>query len=246
MFCSNCGNKLDEGSVFCGNCGAEVTNFKNSKPNSQFENKSTKRNESPDDLNKRVDSTFYLDSEKKYLIRPNLNCEVKNDILADKPRLEYFIGKNTNYYFDEFHQCINNKSKPRFNFAAFFLWIYHAFYRNTWKEFFYMLYPPYLLGQISYILAMFFLSQNLVGTGSMTITGICFLIFFCSILWGLVQQIKYAKYFNIIYLHHIDSVISDEIAQENKSATKRVIASFIIFGAIVFLNKIVITSLFYF
>jgi len=188
MYCPRCGEKLDENSIFCGNCGFKVDFNMQSSPNKKTEKNNFNENMKTDRI------SFCPNFFKNYIKKPVLNNQPQNNILGNMPKLEKLIGENTNYYISEFQQCIS-ENQVHFNGAAFVFWFFHAYKRDTIKELFYMEYHPFLLSGISYLLGYSLTMISFyMGSDFLFIVALAaFAVLLVAVIWAVVRLFKYAK-----------------------------------------------------
>ena len=177
-FCTQCGAKMPKEARFCTSCGSA---FKLEEANKAVEPKKTETVQSVSAL---VQPTAAMDDKERVIIR-----------------------NNTEYYQRQFED-IRRGGKGKMNWASFFLNLYHAAYRNVWKEwlkdtgkFMFAAYAVMAAGSLIFLGLCFF--TDLVAAGRM--------IFFAGLGIGgvlgviyVVKQILFSMKFNKVYLDHVE------------------------------------------
>ena len=177
-FCTRCGAKMPREARFCTSCGNA---FKLEEANKAVEPNKTETVQSVPAL---VQPTAAMDDKECVIIR-----------------------NNTEYYQRQFED-IRCGGKGKMNWASFFLNLYHAAYRNVWKE--------WLKDTGKFMFAAY----AVMAAGSLIFLGLCFLtdlvaagrmIFFAGLGIGgvlgviyVVKQILFAMKFNKVYFEHVE------------------------------------------
>lgn len=203
MFCSKCGKELEEGSQFCVFCGTRVSQNAELPENAESEGQAKAAG--------RVELT-----QGAALPHPGLAQEPIPGNKVGSPtgtgfggasakeifrNAEQAIGKNTDYYLEQFEK-LRQGEKGKINWAALFLGILHAGYRNVWQECLKAIWMPIAVEVAAGLAAAYFALSNptvaVIAGAAAGIAGI----------WLLVVQIFYAKRFNRIYMQHVEKVLS--------------------------------------
>ena len=177
-FCTQCGAKMPKEARFCTSCGSA---FKLEEANKTVEPQKT---ETVQAVPAPVQPAAATDDAERAIIR-----------------------NNTEYYQRQFED-IRRGGKGKINWASFFLNLYHAAYRNVWKEwlkdtgkFMFAAYAVMAAGSLIFLGLCFF--TDLVAAGRM--------IFFAGLGIGgvlaviyVVKQILFAMKFNKVYLGHVE------------------------------------------
>lgn len=131
--------------------------------------------------------------------------------------MRQIIGKNADQYMTRFEK-IQNGEKSKMNWASFFLSVFHAGYRNVWREWLKAVRIPLVLELVSVLLAGILLSvQPIAGFGLLIAAGV-------FSIWFLVKQILFAKQFNRIYMEHVEKKIAQNDRKPDPSAGRAAIA----------------------
>lgn len=178
-FCTRCGAKMPKEVKFCMSCGNA---FKTSEGNEAGEN------------------------EKNAVTVQAVPAPVQPAAATDDAE-RVIIRNNTEYYQRQFED-IRRGGKGKINWASFFLNLYHAAYRNVWKE--------WLKDTGKFMFAAY----AVMAAGSLIFLGLCFftdlvaagrVIFFAGLGIGgvlgviyVVKQILFAMKFNKVYLGHVE------------------------------------------
>lgn len=123
--------------------------------------------------------------------------ETQQEHVGEEERLRRIIGKNADAYLARFEE-LRSGGKDRMNWASFFLSLFHAAYRNVWKDW---------LKAVKWPLIMEAVCLAAAGICLLTspVTGMLLMIpLWIGAMWMLVMQILFAKRFNRIYLRHVE------------------------------------------
>ncbi len=197
MFCTNCGKEIKDGSIFCAYCGTKVE--KDAKDaTKQFE-------------------------EKKVALKPEIVVSsVEKDwtnTKTDIEKIKQIIGKNTNYYLRQF-ESIHQTGKGKFNWAAFFLGVFHVGYRNNWKGWWKAMRLPVLCALGSGTLG------GIISFFHWTIGMILLFVMEVFLLWMGIAQILYAFHFNKIYMQHVEQKVSENELKTDPSIGRGILFFF--------------------
>ena len=178
MFCMYCGSKLQETAAFCTNCG-----------------KATKKPDSQERI------TYVQNGPQKEVGQDFINQE--NTVAPDDTNLSKVLGSNAAYYIREF-ECLQASDVCKWNLAALFLGLFHAAYRNVWKEWFrFMKIPLMAVGADLLILTLAAFSASTLLLTLGTIDGLL-----AAVLLVIWQAFRYPKQFNRIYWEHVTKKLS--------------------------------------
>lgn len=192
MFCKNCGKELKDGSAFCSYCGTKV-----------------EANPIEEPVSLKPESGFKTGTG---------NTIENNDRFS---LMQQIIGKNTAYYMTQY-QRIQKGEKSKLNWASFFLGIFHAGYRNVWKDWLKAVRLPLVIGIGAGLLsAICFFLRPMLGY-------IFLLIFSVSSIWLLIAQILFSRKFNRIYLNHVEQKIKKEDLKSDPSVVRAFLASLVL------------------
>lgn len=134
--------------------------------------------------------------------------------------MRQIIGKNADYYMSWFEK-LRNGEKSKMNWASFFFGIFHAGYRNVWKDWLKAVCLP--LG---------------IGLGAGLLSGICFffqpvlgtvflVVFSASSVWLLIAQILFSRKFNQVYRRHVEQKLAGKNLKPDPSAGRAVLVSLV-------------------
>ncbi len=195
MFCSKCGKEIAENSSFCKYCGMRL----NGKTEERTAQPPTEKYLTAPPKNLPSAPDMQYENQTSYT---NINAD-RMSASADDHNRAYtsIIGSNIGYYSEQF-QRLQNGEKDKINWASFFLSIYHAAYRNVWRDWLMALRAP-LITEAVLVLCMtvaFFISFEL----GMILGMVLGIAYFVVMIWTLIVGIKFAKRFNRIYKEHVD------------------------------------------
>lgn len=198
-FCTKCGAKVSKNVKFCTVCGAAFSD-----------------SNITENMPKKVDDTIGT--------RINQVKDGNEDTrgIGFSPE-EIIIEKNIEYYKDWFAKIKNGK-KSKINWASFWLNLYHAAYRNVWKEWFKET-GVYLIISWSVLLIGSILCVTMMGA-----TGVKIFIggFVISAIMGIVyfvKQIMFSIKFNKIYCDHVEQKIKKGDIKTDLSISRIIIIS---------------------
>lgn len=251
MFCSQCGAKLPDNIRFCPNCGAavEIPNVdfpqtpQNSIPDTPNSNPYYQQNQY-NTMQQTGTQTAYSYEQTSSIPQQNttpLFSNVQQSVpqayqtasVSQTPeeyrraQLRELIGKNAEYYMSEFDKLQRNES-CRWNWASFFLGLYHSAYRNTWKEWIRRIIRPVILQIVSAVLAAVFAMQAIAHHGYIVLTVLLLAVFGGSIIWQLVTQILFAKNYNQIYYTYLQECLDGKRPRTVGTSGLRVFVCFCI------------------
>lgn len=203
--CPKCGAVLAETVMFCPCCGTKVEKANMERDESALENCTNNVSNSVPQSN-------------------NVQTEVKNHYEPwERTSEAEIICKKAEYYQKQFDEIRSGK-KGKINWASFFLGLFHAGYRNVWKE--------WLKGpgipQLVTIIALIFggIISLISGESSFMvliggITGIAQLA-------GVVLHIRFALHFNRIYEKHVADKMSKKDHRPDPSILRAILVSVIL------------------
>ena len=131
MFCSNCGQEIPEDSLFCPSCGEQVSQ---STPASSAFTQSDQTPQpqpapTPVSLQKNTGNLF---NEDHYIDEPKLS-QIDFNNPKTLAALHQIMGNGYDYYLARFRQ-IQTYGDISYNWYSLFLGIFHAGFRNVWRE----------------------------------------------------------------------------------------------------------------
>ena len=217
MYCFNCGQKLEDGSIFCMYCGTKLDD----EPDASTSVDLPKEAEKPVTLSKDVPEQSEIASVPVQS-PPNQMPEVQPQpiqtppVSAQPPQPQQFqpqstqdidkltlyrkiIDQNTEYYLPKFQNMLHG-AKSQMNWASFFLGFAHAGYRNMWHEWLNAIKIP-LIAEI----AAGFITVIAVFSGSIGLFGLLSLITVGCSIWFVITQILFSNNFNQHYMNHVEN-----------------------------------------
>lgn len=220
MFCTNCGKELKDGSTFCTNCGLRAeTALKEEATQGQAmekENVQARQAPTPPKTEEKPQASAAYEAGVESQHAPNTSTRVRDDPWAVARQI---IGKNTDYYLTQFEQ-IQHGGKSKINWASFLLGLWHASYRNVWRDWLRAIRLPLIIElTVGLIAGVFFFFQPMIGV-------VLLFLALAADIWRIVTQILFAKRFNQIYMQHVER----KVAQDNTQADPaygRVIVAFL-------------------
>lgn len=204
-FCTKCGTKMSKNVKFCTVCGAAFcdNNITESMPKKAEDTTGTRTNQVRDG-----------------------NENIRNTGFGPE---EIIIEKNIEYYKTWFAKIKNGK-KSKINWASFWLSLYHAAYRNVWKEwfketgvYFIISWGVLLIGSILCVTMMGATGVK-IFIGGFVISAIMGIVYF-------VKQIIFSIKFNQIYYDHVEQKIKNGDIKTDLSISRIIIISAIVLVA---------------
>lgn len=115
--------------------------------------------------------------------------------------LEKIVHKNVSYYKTHFEE-LTKGGRNRMNWAALFLGLFHASYRNMWKEWLKFVWKPLALYFGIGIIGVVMISSDLTFIIPVVLASLAagVLLF--------VTGIRYGKSFNKLYMNHVEQKIA--------------------------------------
>lgn len=220
MYCKKCGTELSEQAEFCGKCGAPTKASASQNSSDFFEQASGAAKSGMDGIKKGASkinerlTTEGVDeatgkTREAWLKFVDVSQETKSDFAGNRDEVARLLGNTGSqaYYLQEFEKT-KQKQPTRFNFAAFFLGIYHAAYRNMWREWLFIQKYTILAAVVSVVL-------SLVATVTFSgfFMGLSSLVQLVTFVVGIIASLKVGKTFNNMYMHRIDDMLQDKIAR---------------------------------
>ena len=188
MFCEKCGHKIQEGEVFCSNCGAKLTVQPKTEPEPP---KAPPVQETP----AQQPPVMETPAQQPPIMEAAAAMPTGDD------RYRQIIGSNSDYYLQQFAD-IRAGGKGRINWASFFLTLYHAAYRGVWKDWVKAIIIPFAVMAVSSLLAgLLWGSQFLVALILLVVAA------GAEIGW-IVCSILFAVRFNRVYFEHVETKIA--------------------------------------
>lgn len=222
MFCTNCGKELPDGSAFCTNCGMKIS----SKPAKEQEHTAEASQQEapaaaePQAVTQTQDETNWKGTQASDNSTATFSSEKQAEYDADAAARQ-IIGKNSAYYLEQFHQ-MRQGAKSKMNWASFLLGIWHAAYRNVWRDWLKAIRLPLILSIVIQALGILLMQVQPVLGIIVVCIGIPLSI------WFWVAVILFAKRFNQIYMNHVEYKIDSHNLQPDLSVGRAVLTGFII------------------
>lgn len=190
MFCSKCGKENSENSSFCRYCGTRLNRNAEEMEQTHTENNLTTT---------KGDLPAVSERQNEYQTSyTNINVDTSASNDTDNNRTyTLIIGSNIGYYSKQF-QRLQNGGEDRINWASFFLSLYHAAYRDVWRDWLLALRAPLITGLVLIVCMNFAISLSF---DLVMILGVAYLV---VMIWMFIAGIKFAKRFNRIYKDHVD------------------------------------------
>ncbi len=222
MFCSYCGQKLEDGSVFCSKCGKKL--IKNAEPDSSA---SGINNPGTFPLQK-ADSESATDTQTGVFSSTSQYSKPMDEQLT---KMSQIIGPNANYYISKFNDLQNGEPDKVNSAAAISTGFYHACYRNVFHEWLREMKLPFFITQVFACLLLICFAVNLMA-------AVCLMPVVAGMaIWYSIAQRRYARRFNRIYMEHVKQKIERNDISADPSwnrALLSVLVSFI-YSAVIFL-----------
>lgn len=199
-FCTKCGAKMPENAKFCTACGAPFGGGNNITEN----------------IPRKVEDSL---GRKTNQVKDG-NENRKNVGLSPE---EIIVEKNIEYYREWFTKIKNGK-KSKINWASFWLNLYHAAYRNVWKEWFKATGVYLIISWAALLIGSVICLVMMEATGGKIFIG----SFVISVIMGivyLVKQIMFSIKFNKIYCDHVEQKIKKGDIKTDLSISRTVIIS---------------------
>lgn len=207
MFCPKCGQKVEDGSVFCMNCGMKLD------PDSSMEPPSSAPEMSHPEQEEDMRHAPAAPENGWSYTAPEPNSAAP----GAGERITQIVGKNPEYYLPQFEE-LQRGGKSKINWASFFLGLLHAGYRNMWREWLKAMRWPLItyaalcvgivIGVVAFMPAFFM------------VMGIAMLP---CLIWMLVVQIRFACRFNQYYLLHVEEKIARQDFTADPSGVRTVL-----------------------
>ena len=209
MFCENCGKELKPGSRFCTNCGARPPEYP-----AETEPLTTAP---PEPEMPAQEPAAPMPETPAPTQAPVFDAAPMYDNPADESLYQKIIYKNTDYYLSQFRN-MRSGAKSKMNWASFFLTLYHAAYRNVWREWLRAVLWPLLVMLGSCLIATALFSRHWgVAIFFAVVAG-------CSNVWWIVANILFAKRFNRVYQEHVENKIAQQDFAPDPSGGRVVLA----------------------
>lgn len=203
--CPICGVELTDDIKFCPSCGTKVENINTGMAESI-----------PDNSTNNVLNNVSCSD--------NIQTETERHYKAwERTSEAEIIWKNTEYYQKQFDEIRSGK-KRKINWASFFLGLFHAAYRNVWKE--------WLKGpgipQIITIIALTLGGIISLISGGLSLMALIGGIIGIAQLAGVVLHIRFALHFNRIYEKHVADKMSKKDHRPDPSILRAILVSVIL------------------
>lgn len=250
MFCQKCGAELNADSKFCGKCGEPTTPEVKASQNtstdttqsantsssqntnqgaSQGANQNGARSTMPSmgGLMKETVDPITGEVKEPLIKKVDMTEKIESDFLSDREQIKQMIGNTggTAYYMQEFEN-MQSGIKSRFNIASFFLGVYHAAYRNMWREWLGVHLSTIILFAATEIVGLLGVMTFSIGLGSLTT-----LLWAVTSIVGIVNSVRMAQNFNLMYMHRLNDMRNGKLERTDGVSTKKaLIAVGITFG----------------
>lgn len=226
MKCRKCGCELNGSEKFCPSCGTRVEsahteNIEDGTGNSadsisDLETYARNMQNNVDDVSHEIDSTkgskISFEKTKKHYEAWERTSEAE------------IIQKKTEYYQKQFDEIRSGK-KGKINWASFFLGLFHAGYRNVWKE--------WLKGpgmpQIVTIAVLIRGGIEASISGEIGHMALIASVLGTTQLVGCVLHIRFALHFNRIYKKHVADKMSKKDHRPDPSVLRAILVSMIFY-----------------
>ena len=134
--------------------------------------------------------------------------------------MQQIVNSKIDYYLPQFGQ-LRQGGKSKINWASFFFGVMHACYRNVWREWLKAMCLPLSITVGSLLIGgLILLVQPIIGM-TLAILGLS------ASVWTIIAHIMFARRFNQIYLHHVETKIAQNNMQPDPSRM-RVLGGWII------------------
>ena len=131
MFCSNCGQEIPEDSLFCPSCGEQVSQSTPASSAFTQSDQTPQPQPAPTPVSPQK-NTGNLFNEDHYIDEPKLS-QIDFNNPTTLAALHQIMGNGYDYYLPRFRQ-IQTYGDISYNWYSFFLGIFHAGFRNVWRE----------------------------------------------------------------------------------------------------------------
>lgn len=263
MFCKNCGFQIDDSDKFCPSCGTATQSvppqpaatplqkepvtpasvptpppepFQQihqtvSQPqwhNSQQNLMSyTQTFSAP----KPAQSVTFEEVKRAFATQPRENGATDTDFDAAANNVANVVQNEQQYYLPQF-RAMRAGTPSKFNWASFFLSGYHAFYRNMWREWLGFFRIPLTILAITSVATLLFSIMQL-----WTLLSLTSIAYFVGSIWNIVNGVRFASKFNLLYMYHVDDVLQGRLPQVyGTSVARAFILVGICVGAIILLQ----------
>ena len=218
MFCKHCGAQVPDDAKFCIHCGKQL---EGSPAHIQVQGNS-KECISPSDsaTSSKEDDLSQTASQYQKTSQNTIPPEPEEDAPAAK----------SDYYASQFSK-LRAGEKGNFNWAAFFLSIFHAAYRGPWRQWIRFMLVPLIVWVSAVIL-----SYVGIANANLMLPLIGSVILFAACVLSLIFQIRYGFAFNQIYMTYLSQ--SPDSQNATPSAKKVWIVVAVLIG-ILLLNTVI-------
>lgn len=203
MFCIKCGSEIPEGGLFCIKCGTKA-------PTGSEAEQVPLQKVGGVSLQKTVEAPAGPEPsaapmpETPPMPAPSTAPVPEMPPMSAPPQTEApwkaIVKNNVPYYETRFAE-MRTSGRGRFNWAAFFLSLYHAAYRNMWKVWLQFMWKP-----IAFLLADGLLCMIALFGHFMLFVPIVLMAFAAEI-WMLAASIRYARSFNRLYMQQVEEKV---------------------------------------
>ena len=228
MFCTNCGKEIKDGSAFCTNCGAKIASAvpkeekvvaeerAAQKPTESAQEKTEIRSEPSASI--REEKPEERSQQQSDASAPAAEPEGSKSSDADAmAAVRRIIGKRTDYYLDQFGQ-MQHGAKSKMNWASFFLSLWHASYRDMWREWLRAVRLPLIMSICAWALCGVLLFVQPVVSIVLVFVALALGV------WQIVAQILFAKHFNGLYMKHVETKLAYNSSNADPSGIRVVVA----------------------
>ena len=248
MFCTNCGKEIKDGSAFCTNCGARIAAPIPKKEKTveeevvqeqpaavQDRTKFETQTEQPvQDRTENVELSQTQSEEPEPAADPKISETRETDAIE---KVRQIIGKRTDYYLTQFGQ-MQQGAKSKINWASFFFSLWHASYRNMWREWLHAVRLPLIIGICLWVLSgILMFVQPAVGI-------VLILAALAVGVWQIDAQILFAKRFNGLYMQHVEKKLAQNDCSSDPSGIRVVVAYLISMGISAIVGTILSVAMF--
>ncbi|MDY3617785.1 zinc ribbon domain-containing protein [Agathobaculum sp.] len=231
MFCMKCGQQIPDTAKFCSKCGA-ATGVQDA---AALHDAVHTANETPPQAppsQPHAPAQNQQPAQQTFLRKGKTERWTDADFNTEQENFRALVGPNASYYLEQFFN-IQEKDERKTNWAAFFLGLYHAAYRNMWREYVQMCYIPFLITQASGLLGLF-----AIASFSFNLTTLLIPISIGGMIGTGVRHIQFAMRFNTMYMHHIDDMLHGRVPHQPGANGKAAAISVGITLAVVFIDNL--------
>lgn len=223
MFCVHCGEKLSDMACFCTRCGKSTEG--DDLQQAQAAPKPTASLQPQPAALSQIQIPPQHGKSQPFLRKGCTDCQTESDFNLMQDEAARLIGTNAAYYLRQFSE-IQSQGERHINWASFWIGIYHAAYRNLWREYLQMCYIPCLIAMGAGVIILFS-----AATLSLGLMALSMFVAVGGMIGFIVRQIQFSLRFNAIYMHHINEMLQNKRpAQPGTNPTAVLICVGILFG----------------